>query len=50
VKNTVKDDSVPLQKAFFDSLNHALHPIAARWRFLLNLNGPGGAVALERDR
>jgi hypothetical protein len=40
-ENTVKDDSVPLQKAFFDSLNKPLHRIAARWRFLLNLKGRG---------
>lgn len=30
--------------------NEPLHVTAARLRFLLNLNGPGGAAARERGR
>lgn len=30
--------------------NEPLHVTAARWRFLLNLNGHGGAAACERGR
>jgi len=31
-------------------LTNALHWTAARWRFLLNLNGSGGAAARDGER
>jgi hypothetical protein len=43
----VKGNREPLQKAFFDSLNKAVHVTAARLRIWMNLKSPVWAAARD---